>query len=214
MFDYLPVIVAGFGLHFICRYVLNAGPENRWTIIIPLLAVTGGTLKATWKLNVAITGQSIEWMSDQLFFFIAASYILLAFAVIRGLRARVRGETLVSCWWRWPLVLVIIVVCAALALKVRPDRAWSLLLLIAMSTSNLVFALRLIGHSFAARNWLAVGGFVVNLTLTYVLVGLARIPEQTAQLQWIEEVVNLVSNSCLALAAYSLLRLANGATTK
>ena len=212
LFDYLPVLVAGVGLHLVCRYVLDAGFENRWTIIIPVLAVTGGMLKASWKLNVAITGSDIGWMSDSLFFFIAASYLLLAVGVIRGLRAKTRGATLPVCWWRWPFVAVVLVTVVALGLKVTsPERHWSLLLLIVMSTSNLVFAVRLIAHSFALRQWLAVAGFGLNLTLTYVLVGLARIPEQTVQLQWIEEFTNLLSNSFLAVAAYSLVRHERGA---
>ena len=211
LFDYLPVLVAGVGLHLVCRYALNAGFENRWTVIIPLLAVTGGMLKASWKLNVAITGNDITWMSDSLFFFIAASYLLLAVAVLRGLRARAAGKTLPECWWRWPFVAVVLVTVIAIGLKVSsPDRHWSLLLLIVMSTSNLVFSIRLIAHSVRLREWLAVGGFVLNLALTYVLVGLARIPEQTVQLQWIEEFTNLVSNSFLAIAAYSLVRREKG----
>ena len=211
LFDYLPVLVAGVGLHLVCRYALNAGFENRWTIIIPLLAVTGGMLKASWKLNVAVTGNDIAWMSDSLFFFIAASYLLLAVGVIRGLRARATGATLPVCWWRWPFVVVVLVTLVALGLKISsPERHWSLLLLIVMSTSNLVFSIRLIAHSVALRQWVAVAGFGLNLVLTYVLVGLARIPEQTVQLQWIEEFTNLFSNSFLAVAAYSLVRQEKG----
>ena len=211
LFDFLPVLAAGIGLHLLCRYVLQSGTENRWTLIIPALAVMGGTLKASWKLNVVLSGHNIVWMSDQLFFFIAASYLLLAVAVIRGLRARTRNEELATDWWRVPLIIVLVVTAVAIGLKFSStDRHWSLLLLIVMSTSNLVFAVRLIGHSFALRNWVALTGFVLNLGLTYVLVGLARIPEQTAELQWIEEILNLLSNSLLAIAAYSLIKRANG----
>ena len=205
------MFVAGVGLHLLCRYVLQAGPDNRWTLIIPLLAVIGGTLKASWKLNLVLTGENIAWMSQQLFFFIAASYLLLAFAVIRGLRARVRNEVLPANWWRIPFIVVLLIAATALALKMSSaERHWSLLLLIVMSTSNLVFSLRLIGHTVALRNWIALLAIALNLTLTYVLVALARIPEQTVELQWIEEWTNLLSNSFLAVAAYSLLKCANG----
>ena len=146
-------------------------------------------------------------MSDSLFFFIAASYLLLAVAVIRGLHAKTSDKTLPECWWRWPFVAVVLVTVVAAGLKVgSPERHWSLLLLIVMSTSNLVFSIRLIAHSVALRQWFAVAGFGLNLALTYVLVGLARIPEQTVQLQWIEEFTNLLSNSFLAVAAFSLVR--------
>ena len=207
LFDYLPVIVAGIGLHLVCRYAAQAlAFENVWTLIIPAIAVTGGGLKATWKLIVVTRDTSIQWMSDQLFFFIAAAYLLLAALVILGLRARAAGKPLPPRWWQVPVALAVLVVVAALYLNMTsPGRTWSFLLLGVMSLSNLVFSLRLIGHAFARRNWPAVAGFVLNLCLSWVLVGLARIPEQTASLQWIEEILNLAAVSFLAAAAWSLI---------
>ena len=59
------------------------------------------------------------------------------------------------------------------------------------------------------RNWLSAGLFVVNLVVAYTLVALARIPEQTVQLQWYEEVLNLFATSAFAVAAWHLLKRAN-----
>ena len=50
-----------------------------------------------------------------------------------------------------------------------------------------------------------IGAFLGNFALSYVLVGLARM-EQTAELQWIEEFLNLANNSLLAVGAWSLIR--------
>ena len=52
----------------------------------------------------------------------------------------------------------------------------------------------------------------MNLVLSYVLVALARIPEQTAELQWIEEFFNLANNSMLAVGAWLLIRARRGAS--
>ncbi len=211
LFDFLPVIVAAIGFYMICRYCAIVGHSTgAWVVGIPLLAVTGGFLKATWKTIVAVSGISIQWMSDQLFFFLASSYVLMATLVIRSLAAESRGRPLHDDWWHLPAIGAAVIVVAALLLKQSyEERYWSFLLLGVLSICNLVFAVRLIAHSFVRRNWLSAGLFVVNLVVAYTLVALARIPEQTVQLQWYEEVLNLFATSAFAVAAWHLLKRAN-----
>ena len=208
LFDYLHVIVAAIGLYLVCRYcAMVGGRDGPWIYLIPLIAVTGGTLKATWKLIVVLSGTSIQWMSDQLFFFLASSYVLMASLVVMSLRAGARGEVMRETWWRIPTVLAVGLVLAALAIaNLSAGRSWVILLLATLSITNLVFSIRLIAHSAARRNWLSTLGFSLNLIVAYTLVGLARIPEQTLELQWAEEVLNLVANTALALAAWYLIR--------
>ena len=208
LFDYLPVIAAAIGLFLVCRYCAIVGRrEGNWIYLVPLVAVTGGVLKATWKLIVVTTGSNIQWMSDQLFFFIASGYVLMASLVVLSLRAHARGTQLSANWWRGPLLVAIAIVAIALVLaNTSESRSWAFLLLGVMSIANLVFSIRLIAHSAGQRKWLATLGFSMNLVLAYVLVGLARIPEQTLELQWTEEILNFVATSALALAAWYLLR--------
>ena len=208
LFDYLPVIAAAIGLYLICRYCSLVGrQQGAWIIMVPLVAVTGGFLKATWKLIVVVTGVNIQWMSDQLFFFIASGYLLMASLVVMSLRAHGRNEQLAATWWRAPLIAVVVVVTVALALAFSvSSRSWAFLLLGVMSLANLVFSIRLIAHSIGQSKWLATLGFSLNLVLAYVLVGLARIPEQTLELQWAEEILNLAATSSLALAAWYMIR--------
>ena len=208
LFDYLPVIAAAIGLTLVCRYCAMMGRQTgRWIYLVPLVAVTGGALKATWKLIVVTTGTNIQWMSDQLFFFIASGYVLLASLVVMSLRAHARNAQLSASWWRMPLGLAGAIVVTALVLANSSEsRSWAFLLLGVMSIANLVFSVRLIGHSVGQRKWLAVLGFSLNLVLAYVLVALARIPEQTLELQWAEEILNFIATSALALAAWYLIR--------
>ena len=208
LFDYLPVIAAAIGLTLVCQYCALVGRQRgAWIYLVPLVAVTGGALKATWKLIVVTTGTNIQWMSDQLFFFIASGYVLMASLVVMAFRAHAKGEQLSASWWRGPLLMAAAVVATALVLaNTSESRGWAFLLLGVMSIANLVFSIRLIAHSVGQRKWLAVLGFSMNLILAYVLVGLARIPEQTLELQWAEEILNFISTSALALAAWYLVR--------
>jgi len=211
LFDYLPVLAAAFGFFSICRYCAIVGHSTgAWVIFVPLIAVTGGFLKATWKVIVVVADTNIQWMSDQLFFFLATGYILLASVVLLSLQAERRGQPLRDDWWRIPAVLAALVITAAFLLKQGfEQRYWAFLLLGVLSVCNLLFAVRLIAHSLVRRNWLSGVLFIVNLVFAYTLVGLARIPDQTAQLQWIEEFLNLFANGALAIAAWHLLKKAN-----
>ena len=210
LFDYVPVIAAAIGFFLICRYCAIVGHSTgAWVVFIPLLAVTGGFLKASWKTILVLTGNNVQWMSDQLFFFLASSYLVLATLVIKSLGAERRGRALRDDWWRIPAAVAVAVVSTAFLLKQGfEQRYWAFFLLGILSICNLVFAIRLIAHSFAHRNWLSGGLFIVNL-VAYALVALARLPQQDLMLQWIEESLNVVAASAFAVAAWHLLKKAN-----
>jgi hypothetical protein len=206
LFDYLPVIAAGFGLYLICKYCASlAGYDGFWIVLIPAIALTGGVLKASWKLLYALSGSNFVWMSDQLFFFLAPAYVMMAGLVLSSLRARNRGETLPRNWWLAPLLIALGIIATALYLYLNvASRTWAVVLLATLSLANLLFLLTLVTHAAKRRNWLAVAAFAGNLVLSYLLVWLARQP-QTAELQWIEEFLNLGNNSLLAIGAWLLL---------
>ena len=212
LFDYLPVIAAGFGLYLICKYcALLVNYKSHWIIAIPAIALTGGSLKATWKLIYALSGVDYRWMSEQLFFLLAASYLLMATLIVSSLRASRKGFELNKNWWYTPAVIAVIVMVTAQYLKLNTDGStWSVMLLATLSLANLTMLLALILHSIRRQVWYAGSAFAINLLLTYVLVNLARIPEQTVDLQWIEEFMNLANNSVLAIGAWALLRSKRG----
>ena len=45
------------------------------------LIMLGGGLRAAWKLNMAISGSNVAWMSDALFVLLAPGFILMACAL-------------------------------------------------------------------------------------------------------------------------------------
>lgn len=208
LFDYLPVVAGGLGMYFVCRYCSIVGSRTAaWLYLVPLLVFAGGFMKATWKTIVVVSGTNIQWMSDQLFFFLVSGYILVAALILLSLRAHARSKTLSPGWWRFPVGLALTIVMAALVMRATMEgRVWNFLLLGVLSVANLVIYLRLIAHAGRRRNWLSAIGFFASLSIGYVLVGLARIEDQTLELQWIEEWLNFASNSILALSAWYLIR--------
>lgn len=204
LFDYLPVIAAGVGLYIVCRYFAGlAQYDGPWVVLMPLIAVTGGIIKASWKLIWALQQINYTWMSDQLFFFLASAYVLMAVFVIRSHRAASRGEAIAANWWHLPIVLVAILLAAAFYLMAGGGRGWVGLLLAVLSLGNLAFLATLIVHATKIGNRVSAFAFAGSLTLGYVLVGLARL-DQTAELQWIEQTINLFNNSLLAFGAWRL----------
>ena len=207
LFDYLPVFAGGIGLYLVCRHCAGlARYDGPWIAFIPLVALAGGGLKATWKLVLAVQGVDVLWMSDQLFFFLAGAYVPLAFLVVRSLRAARRGASLPAGWWRLPVLIAAAALAGAYYLKTTTDgRAWSALLIAVVALASLAMLLALIVHAFARGDRLAAGAFAASLVVSYVLVGLSRM-EQTAQLQWMEQSVNLAGNCLLAAGAWRLMR--------
>ena len=206
LFDYLPVIAGGIALYLVCRHCAGvARYGGPWTALIPLIALTGGAFKATWKLILATRGLDLQWMSDLLFFFLAGAYVPLAFLVVGSLRTARHGGTLADGWWRMPALLAAAAAAVAHYLKTTTDgRAWSALLIAVVALASLAMLLALIGHAFARGDWLAAGAFGASLLLSCVLVGLSRM-EQTAELQWMEQSVNLAGNGLLAAGAWRLM---------
>lgn len=205
LFDYLPVMAGGGALYLVCRHCAGlARYGGPWIVLIPLIALTGGGLKATWKLILAVQGVDLLWMSDQLFFFLAGAYVPLAILVIWSLRAARHGGTLPAGWWRLPVLISAVVLAGAFYLKSTADgRAWSALLIAVVALASLAMLLALIGHAFARGDRLAAGAFAASLVLSYVLVWLSRM-DQTAELQWVEQSVNLAGNCLLAAGAWRL----------
>ena len=208
LFDFLPVAAGGLGMFFVCRYCSIVGQRiGAWVFLVPLLIFSGGMLKASWKTIVVVTGINFQWMSDALFFCLAPGYVLVASLVVVTFRAESRGNPLAQQWWRLPLIVAVAIVLIAISMRLSMEgRSWNFALLGVLSIANLVLFVRLIMHSAGRRNWLSSIGFLLSLVLGYILVGLARIEDQTLELQWIEEWLNFTSNSILALSAWYLIQ--------
>jgi hypothetical protein len=193
--DFVPVLLSLAGLLLVARWCAAAG-RGRLALAGALLVGAGGLSKATWKLLVAGWRVDVGWLDELLFPLLAVGFVLLAGAVLQARRRH--GSPL-------PGVLAALVALAATALAFtggwEPAR---LLLLVTAVVASTVLSVLLVRIALAGGDGAAAALFALNLTVTYVLAGLARVPDQTVALQWVEQGLNTVSQGAFAVAAWRL----------
>ncbi|GIK55680.1 MAG: hypothetical protein HND44_05375 [Chloroflexi bacterium] len=202
--DFLPVVFTAVGLFFIVRMVAYInGRQGRVAALGAGLTVAGGFFKAVWKLLMATSGgeMDIRLLDDALFILMAPGYTLLAFSVWQTVRA-VRGQKTYHVW-RAPVIFIGVMFALSAALYVsRPaSPAWERILLSVMVLATVMTGVLLILFSFRQKLTLAGTLFIINLVGVFLLNGLARMPEQTIALQWIEESINAISWLAFMVAA-------------
>lgn len=202
LYDFLPVIFTALGLHWVQRMVAFVSVDmGRIAAVGAALVVSGGAAKAVWKLLMAVTSGSLDvrWLDDSLFVFMATGFLLLASSVW-GLTRIVRGLSLKPA--RALAVISVTVTLgfsAALALLLPESPAWSRVLLGAMVTAALAMDVLFVIFTVRERLPQATALMVANVMGTLALSVMARIPDQSVELQWAEQTVN--SASWLAFAA-------------
>jgi len=70
-----------------------------------------------------------------------------------------------------------------------------------MVLTSVITSILLIVFAFRQKLSLAGALFIVNLIIIFAMNGLARMPEQTIALQWMEESINTISWLCFAIAS-------------
>lgn len=199
--DALPVLLAFAGLVVLSR-VFRKGDRGAG---LPALVGAGlvgaaGLGKVSWKVNAALTGTDLAWLDDLLFWWLALGFALLATVAVSALRGR-------------PLRLArslasgVVVAAAAVFALVLTDAAGEtadavLLGLLVVATT--VFGVTLVRLALRTGDRPAAWLFGINLAVTFVLAGLARIEDQTLALQWTEQLVNTASQAAFLVAAWRL----------
>ena len=200
LFDYLPVAMSALGLGLLAQLLSRALPGALGPLLVGAgLVVAGGLSKATWKLIWVLTEQDIGVLDALLFICIAPGMILLAcHAAAASKRWRNAGAA------AHPGRNSLLLAAAGLAAAFAEGRAWFFVLLAAGATANIVLALLLIRLSWGWGQRSAAAFLLLSILLTLGLSALARVPEQTAALQWLEESINLIAQGCFAFGVWRL----------
>jgi len=200
--DFLPVIFTTVGFYFLYKMVTHVdATQGKVFLVGAVLTVIGGFLKATWKLNIAASGNDIRWMDDGMFAWMAVGYTLIFWSIWQTVRT-VQGKKALNSWIV-PTVLSALTLAGAYYLytSMPESRSWKFTLLGVMSLASIFTSVLLIIFAFRQKLSLAGALFVVNLIVIFLMNGLARMPEQTIALQWIEESINSISWFCFAIAS-------------
>jgi len=200
--DFLPVIFTTIGFYFLYKMVTHVdATQGKVFLVGGVLTVMGGFIKAMWKLIIAASGNDIRWMDDGMFAWMAVGYSLIFWSIWQTVRT-VRGKNAFNPWIV-PTVIGVLSLAGSFYLRTSmpESSAWKLTLLSVMSLASIFTSILLIVFAFRQKLSLAGTLFIVNLIIVFVMNGLARMPEQTIALQWIEESVNTVSWLCFAIAS-------------
>ena len=206
--DFMPVALSSAGLFFLAEMMARADKAGRPVALLGAwLIMLGGGLKAAWKLNMAISGSNIAWMSDALFVLLAPGFILMACA-LRFAQLSMDGRPpraslpVVACG----IAGVCMALAAGLGAAMPSGSAWKFVLLGATTVANLALSGMCIAQALRMGRREVAALFVTNVVAVLILQGLARIPEQTIPLQWTEQIINTLSGAAFAYAAWKLSR--------
>lgn len=205
LFDYLPVAMSALGLGLLAQLLSRALPGALGPLLVGAgLVVAGGLSKAAWKLIWVLTEQDIGVLDALLFICIAPGMILLACHAAAASKRWRNVAGAVHPGRNSLLLAAPLLAAAGLAAAFAEGRAWFFVLLAAGATANIVLALLLIRLSWGWGQRSAAAFLLLSILLTLGLSALARVPEQTAALQWLEESINLIAQACFAFGVWRL----------
>ena len=199
--DFLPVILSALGLFALARWAgLEGAPYRQAGFLGAALVITGGTIKALWKLIIASSGVDIPWMASQLFWFMSPGFVFLAWVALAKANG---GRSIFGNAWIAPALVAFLALGAAWLRPAVTGRSSGILLAV-MSAASLVLTLVVLRACLQAGLKLQAGALAMNIALTFLLVRLAR-KDQTVLLQWCEETNNVLAQGALFFAATALL---------
>lgn len=200
--DYAPVIATLIGQVYILKVVKNRTSQFNLVFGIAGLAAvfSGGFLKATWKLIMAVHMIDYHWMENSLFICMAPGFCLMAFAVWNTSRVFYKKEE--SGGWWIPTFAILAFMGFSLYLA-STGRKWNLPLIALLTISYGIFSFMCFktGRIINAGIWSWL--FIISFIIALIMAGISRL-EQTLAIQWLEESINTFGTSIFALAAWKL----------
>jgi hypothetical protein len=184
LFDFLPVAFFILGAWYLALTAAQAGGERcrRLVVLGACLAILGGTLKALWKLLLAMDLGNVTILSEAHFALQAPGFLIMLMAVILMRRVQKRapaplGGMMAMAAWKMPLMII-------------------------MAFAGVTMQALLGSMALQRKSKLAAGGFVLSLACLLAM-GAASGGEQTQSMQWVEEGINAIGQ--LGFATGSIL---------
>ena len=203
--DFIPVIFSSIGLFFVSRLVGRVdGRLQQMATAGWLLVTTGGFLKASWKLTMALTGgqTDIVWMDKGMFMWMAVGFTLLATALWYFDENADPAKRI----WLIPSIILGLTFAATLftGFPNFEINTWRFILLGVMTLANVFMVVLLIQLARKKKLNTAALLFLGSIVIVFILSGLARIPDQTIPLQWTEQLLNTAAQGAFAYAVWTV----------
>ncbi len=208
LFDFAPVVLTALAVWMLYKFSSESGIDWAWLSGVGAgLIVSAGFCKATWKLNVVLTGHDIEWLASLLFPLMAPGFALLTAGIWSALRAH-QGRNPSNGFWLGALLLIGITAIAAviLTLTSSAERPWFQPVFLLASLSNIMLTVLLVTAAFRRQMKLTALLFTMNLAMVFVLIPISQIRPMTIQIHWIEQSLTTMGTAAFAYAAFRFRR--------
>jgi hypothetical protein len=199
--DYLTVIFSTIGLALLTRMIGQLNRElGRMALLGTILACTGGVLKASGKLVMAVGGPDLPVLNQGLFPLIAPGFTLMAWALYQ-IRRTMRSQPPLRQPWVVPALLIVLFGAGALALGLAGG-PWRVVLILQSTLANLAVLIMLIAAAWGRKMWLTGALFLTTLVVVLAMSQMARMPIQSIALVWGEQLSQTIAQALFALAAW------------
>lgn len=208
LYDLVPVLLSGLGLFFLAKLVSHTTPQNRTFAFLGVgLVVLAGTLKAFWKLDMALFANDIVLFDQALFPLMAPGFTLITIAVWGGIR-HLREKKVPNRLWIVPLVLIVgaIALSVTFAITQPESSAWRMTFLGLASIANVALSVMLIAESIRRRQWGWAGLFFINIAMVFALQPIAQMETHSIAMHWFEQTMTAVGAGAFAAASFFLMR--------
>lgn len=203
--NYMPVVLSALGLIWIAQMIrATHTAAGRLAFAGVALIVLAGMLKATWKLVMSIARVDMPLLSQSLFPLIAPGFSFVAWALFVSKQARLQNGNGAVVWLPSVLASAAMLLFALALAVTRPDRMWVFVLIGVATVANVALAALLIHSALQQHKGLAAGLFALNLVITFVLSGIAGMPNKSLEVHWVEQIISTISNAGFAWAAWML----------
>jgi hypothetical protein len=165
-----------------------------------ILTGTGGLLKATGKLVMALGGPDIALLNLALFPLIGPGFTLFAFAFLY-VRRTWRDQPAPRFVWLVPVMIIVVFTGFSLSVAFNGG-PWRLIFLLLATLANILLSVMLITAAWKRGMTLVGALFLTNLIITLVMSQMAQIPMQTIALQWFEQLTQTLGQACFLFASW------------
>jgi hypothetical protein len=203
--DFLPVFFTLIALVFLCRIFFDIDRASGYIALLgTLLVVLGGFLKASGKINWALTGEQVVWMENSLFLLLAPGFALLAWSIWTG-QCCLLGGSKPRLLWIVPTAVCIVIAAGSLHFYGSGEGSTWFLVLLALTVvmSSLMLILLSRQAWFYKLKGVALL-FLLYLGITLVLNGMARTPSSSITVEWIKQITNTIAAVILIAAIWRL----------
>ena len=203
LFDLIPVALSVFALFTIAFWMQGRASLAKPAWVGAGMTAAGGVAKVVWKLIVVTTGVDLTILAQVLFPLLGGGFVLLAVSI------------LLERWGReqaiWPvagfLLLVGYGLSALFVFEGGGDR-WTTVTLIMTVAGSSIFYLTLATIAAVRKQVAASALVLLSLGSAFYLAKLARLPDQTLEVQWTAEIVNASGQLAFLIGAILISRTA------